>query len=74
MELSCSFISSSNSSVEFIFVHDFSETSSVLDWMGQSLEMWSQSTLSLSNKSEQILCLNGVQIPECTYNLLSREE
>lgn len=75
-ELSCSFISSTTSRVEFILVHvmDFSETSPVLDQLAQSLELLSQSTLSLSNESEQILYLNGVQISECTYSHLSRRE
>lgn len=73
MELSCSFISSSNSSM-FILVMDISETSAVPGWLGQSLELQSQTTLSLSNKSEQILCLNCVRIYECTYSHLSRRE
>lgn len=46
----------------------------MLDWLGQSLELQSQSALSLIDKSERILCLNGVQISECTYGLLSRGE
>lgn len=46
----------------------------MLGWLGQSLELQSQSALSLIDKSERILCLNGVQISECTYSLLSREE